>query len=324
MVPKSDRLAQAAEGTVALAPDPHRAAGYGLRSRYGSDQISTDRDSRRDRSLSAAVPTPPTLAVVLAWLLALLVLGCSVPAAAIPPERGALDDVRRDVHRGATSETRRSEERDHRELYEDDEVNLVGGLLSALFGAADHSERSQRAFYVSEGEPVARAEPVATTGQLAFTGSYLEAGLTNWSARLDVQVASALALIGSYDVFAELLPDDTIDSLGLMTLGVGLDLGSAARGLRFVPFIGYLRLHDASSPDRSGVEAGARMEVFPGPVVLRVDALFGVLGDAETRGVNLELGLRATRSLELYGGWGGRDIGDTSLFGPRVGLRWWF
>ena len=255
---------------------------------------------------------------------ALLVLGCSVSAAAIPPERGALDTVRRDVHRGPRGDTPRSEERDDRESYEDHEVNLVGGLLSALFGAVDPSERSQYAFYVSEAEPAARAESVVTTGQLAFTGSYLEAGLTHWSARLDVQVSSALALIGSYEVFAELLPDDTLDTLGLMTLGVGLDLGSAARGLRFVPFIGYLRLHDASSPDRSGVEAGARMEVFPGPVLLRVDALFGVLGDAETRGVNLELGFRATQSAELYGGWGGREIGGTLLFGPRAGLRWWF
>ncbi len=253
------------------------------------------------------------------------------PAAAFA--QGTLDDVRREVY--GQSENDRDErasaldqEDDHRDVYDDhydlDDPSVVDALLWLLFSPSDGRADTRVHFYESEEARLqSQSRPALDPFrvQLSVTTAYLEPNLVQTQFSGALQLLSTLEVSGGYELFSERLEERT-DRLGIGRLGIGLELGSPERGVRLVPAVHYLRFNDRSNVE-GGAEVSARLEAFPGPVVLRLDGRTGVIGDATTRAVGVDVGWRFANVVELHVGWGGRVIGDVELLGPRGGLRLW-
>ena len=159
------------------------------------------------------------------------------------------------------------------------------------------------------------------TGQLSLRGTYLDPGFVQTKVSGELQLLSVLELSAGYELFTEREGGAT-DSVGIGQLGIGLQLGSEALGVRLTPGVHYLRFDDTPNGE-SGGELSARLEAFPGPVVIRFEGRTGVIGETTTRVAAFELGWRFRRAVEVHAGWGGRVLGDVQLLGPRAGLKFW-
>ncbi|MEO1170921.1 MAG: hypothetical protein AAFX94_02565, partial [Myxococcota bacterium] len=149
--------------------------------------------------------------------------------------------------------------------------------------------------------------------QLSAAVTDIDAGTRQAAVDAEVQILSRVEINVGYAVYSE-----SPDSSHFLAAGIGLPFGSITERVRLVPGVSAVRFDG-----QSGAAATGRLEVLPGPFVLRAEGELGRVGERGLRGASFQVGFRPLASLEAFVAWGGRSIGEIDLFGPRAGLRVW-